>query len=183
MRVLNLITYTAGAAAVLAVIGLFCGVGWDDPLALVSTGARALAGFAQANLQLTMIVAAIVAAVAAIPGLLMAGAGGGPKDPRRIFAVADRKVAFDRAGNRCEYNGWLWFRCWRPAHHADHFFPHARGGATSMRNLVAACTTCNLAKSAHMPTPLVRRRLERRRRRYFPAGVDVRAGEWFGASR
>lgn len=120
-----------------------------------------------------------VAVLASVPNLMM-GRGTGQQDPRRIFCAADRKAAFDRAGNRCEYEGWLGLRCRRPAHHADHFYPWTRGGATSIRNLVAACTACNLHKSSHMPTPGAKRRLERRRRRYFPAGVDVAAGEWFG---
>lgn len=180
IRTLNLSVYGLAGTIVVAIAGLVAGAPVDNPQRLLTAGSKLLASLVQANPTLSMIIAGCIAAVAVLPGLLMAGAGGGPKDPRRLFAVPDRKAAFDRAGNRCEYDGFLWFRCPHPAHHADHFFPHTRGGATSMRNLVAACTGCNLAKSSHMPTPWVKWRLERRRRRYFPSGMDVTAGEWFG---
>lgn len=180
IRTLNLTFYTAMGALVLAVAGLVAGARPDDPQRLLAAGAKLLGHLAQSNPTISLVCLGVAAAVLVLPGLLMSGAGGGPKDPRRLFPVPERKAAFERAGNRCEYDGFLWFRCPHPAHHADHFYPHTRGGATSMRNLVAACSSCNLSKSAHMPTPWVKWRLERRRRRYFPAGMDTTAGEWFG---
>ena len=132
-----------------------------------------------AHPAVTVAVVAVFGAAVSLPTLLM-GRGCGRQDPRRAVSAADRKAAFDRAGNRCEYESWLGLRCRRPAHHADHFFPWSKGGSSTPKNLAAACSVHNLSKSAHMPTPGTKRRLERRRRRYFPAGVDVTAGEWFG---
>lgn len=108
-------------------------------------------------------------------------AGGGPTDQVRMFSAAQRRDGFSRAGNRCEYDGFLpWLRCTSAAEHADHFFPWSRGGATSMSNQVAACARHNLAKSDHMPSRMMQSRIARRRRRYFPAGVDLAVGQWLG---
>ena len=109
----------------------------------------------------------------------VAGHSSGVKDPVRMFSADQRRAGFLRAEQQCEMSTpWL-TRCTRTAEHADHFFPHARGGASSMRNLVAACAPCNLRKSAHMPSRLLRWQIARRRRRYFPAELDRTPGEWF----
>ena len=100
-------------------------------------------------------------------------------DPTRMYTKNQRNDGFTRATNRCELDGFLWFRCRRPAEHGDHFFPWSKGGATSMSNFVAACGFCNMSKGAKQPSRSLGRRIRNRRRRYFPAGLPRDAGEWF----
>lgn len=100
------------------------------------------------------------------------------KDTRRMYTSPERQQGFARSGGQCEYDRWLLFRCTRTAEHGDHFYPWSKGGATSMQNFVAACVRCNLVKSAHMPSPLMRARIQARRARYFPAGTPTTVGEW-----
>ena len=108
---------------------------------------------------------------------------GDVRDPQRMFTADQRRAGFGRAGSQCEMSTpWL-TRCTRTAGHADHFYPHARGGASSMRNLVAACAPHNLSKGAKMPSSLERRLIEHRRRRYFPQSIGREAGEWFRGAR
>lgn len=95
----------------------------------------------------------------------------------RGFSASQRRDGFARAGNRCEFDNGM-ARCKNRAEHADHFYPWARGGATSMNNLVAACAGHNLSKGAKMPSPLLKSRIENRRKRYFPRGANRTAGEW-----
>lgn len=113
----------------------------------------------------------------------LAARGSGARDPRRMFSTAERTVGFARAGNQCEFARWVFFRCTRTATHGDHFIPWSKGGATSMRNFVAACPTCNTTKGAVMPSRAARSLMAGRRRRYFPVGVPREAGEWCGAVR
>lgn len=108
---------------------------------------------------------------------------GAPRDPRRVFSGAERALGFSRAGNQCEFARWVVFRCSRTAAHGDHFIPWSKGGATSMRNFVAACPACNLAKSAHTPGRLAAALVSSRRRRYFPEGVPRAVGERMRAVR
>ncbi|MFB9714701.1 HNH endonuclease signature motif containing protein [Arthrobacter methylotrophus] len=68
-------------------------------------------------------------------------------------------------------------RCSRPAEHGDHFYPWSKGGATSLQNFVAACSRCNRAKGAQIPSPSQQKRLERRRLGYVNARELVRVGE------
>lgn len=96
------------------------------------------------------------------------------KDPVRMFTSEQRHSAFARAGGRCEMESLFFIRCRRPAAHGDHWFPHSKGGRTNMRNLVAACAPCNTGKGARTPTAWETTRLEWRRRRYFPEGVERR---------
>lgn len=107
----------------------------------------------------------------------------GARDPRRMFTAHERAAAFTLAGSQCEYDRWLLWRCTRTAEHGDHFFPWSKGGATSMRNQVAACPRCNLSKGARMPSAWQRARISARRRRYYPAAGDVTVGEWFRGGR
>jgi len=95
----------------------------------------------------------------------------------RAFSSQQRMDGFVRARGRCEFDNGL-LRCKNKAEHADHFYPWALGGATSMRNLVAACSGHNLAKGAKMPSVALKSRIETRRRSYFPASEDITAGEW-----
>lgn len=99
------------------------------------------------------------------------------KDSRRLYSDRDKLIGFARAGKRCEMEGFLWFRCSRKAEHGDHHYPHSRGGATSMKNFVAACAKCNISKGAKVPSRFATKRMERRRRGYFPSGVEVTVGE------
>jgi len=100
-----------------------------------------------------------------------------PHDPQRAFTEREREMGFSRAGGRCELGV---FRCRSRASHGDHYYPWSKGGATTMRNFVAACTRCNTSKGARVPGVIGRAVLISRRRRYFPAGVPTDAGEWFG---
>lgn len=100
------------------------------------------------------------------------------KDEDRLYSKQDRMIGFARAGGRCEMDGFLWFlRCSREAKHGDHHYPHSKGGATTMQNFVAACVRCNTSKGAKVPTLMQTKRIQNRRRRYFPKGVPVIAGE------
>lgn len=91
------------------------------------------------------------------------------KDPRREFSTADRAWIRDCAGGRCEHRTLGLIRCRRPFEHADHHYPHAKGGATTRRNLVALCAKHNLKKSDRPPTLLATWLLYRARLHYFPA--------------
>ncbi|PPG14384.1 HNH endonuclease [Rathayibacter rathayi] len=103
-----------------------------------------------------------------------ASRGSASTDPQRT-------AGFARADGRCEFDGALFFvRCPRDAHHADHFYPWSKGGATSMQNLVAACAACNLSKGPKMLSAFYRKRIERRRRKYFTVGMNRLVGEWYG---
>lgn len=102
-----------------------------------------------------------------------------PKDATRMFTASQRVEGFARAGGRCEFDTIPFIRCRRPAHHGDHWFPWSKGGSTSMTNFVAACARCNTSKGAKTPGALQTLRLQARRRRYFPMGVPVNAGERF----
>lgn len=101
------------------------------------------------------------------------------RDPRRAFNETERMAGFLRAGAQCEFARWVFFRCTRTASHGDHFIPWSKGGATSMRNFVAACATCNMTKGAVMPSRLSRTLMAARRCRYFPSGIPRDAGEWW----
>lgn len=102
-----------------------------------------------------------------------------PKDPSRLFSANQRAEGFARAGGRCELEGWGFLRCKRPASHGDHHYPWSRGGSTSMTNFVAACASCNTSKGAKVPSHWATVRMQYRRRRYFPSGSIVSAGERF----
>ena len=94
------------------------------------------------------------------------------RDPRRDFTAAERSAIFARAGGRCEHRGFI-LRCRRTAQHADHVWPWATGGPTSVANAQALCARHNLSKGARRPTRWYLARLERARRRYFPPGTTV----------
>lgn len=99
------------------------------------------------------------------------------KDPVRMFTAAQRVEGFSRAGNQCELESMPFVRCRETASHGDHHYPWSKGGATSMLNFTAACVRCNTSKGAKVPSRFSTWRLERRRRRYFPAGIPVTAGQ------
>ncbi|WP_354513017.1 HNH endonuclease signature motif containing protein [Paenarthrobacter sp. 4246] len=82
-----------------------------------------------------------------------------------------------RAKGRCELESRYGKRCTQAAEHGDHFYPWSRGGATSLRNFVAACSQCNRRKGARIPSPGLLTRLERRRASYVGAVEAVLVGE------
>lgn len=75
------------------------------------------------------------------------------RDRVRTYTRAQREDGMRRCGHQCEGTG-LFFRCqYRGSDlHGDHWYPHARGGATTIRNLVMLCPTCNKKKSAKIPS-------------------------------
>lgn len=102
-----------------------------------------------------------------------AGAATVQKDSKRAFTSSQRTAAFTRAGNQCEHFGLFGRRCTASPSHADHIYPHSKGGATTLSNCQALCARHNLAKSAHVPSRLYVARLERRRASYFPPGTPT----------
>lgn len=99
------------------------------------------------------------------------------RDPQRRFTRHQRREGMLRAGGICELESGYGRRCTRAAEHGDHFYPWSKGGATSLRNFVAACAHCNRRKSARIPSPGMLTRLERRRASYGRAGMAVAVGE------
>lgn len=108
------------------------------------------------------------------------------RDPRRDFTESDRWWIMECAGYRCEHRSLLGlFRCRRRAPRdavgkgmlrqlggetgqLDHHYPHAKGGATTRRNLVYLCARHNRMKSDRTPTLWDTWMLERARLKYFP---------------
>lgn len=109
----------------------------------------------------------------------VSGGRAAPKDPTRMFTANQRSEGFARAGGRCELESWAFIRCRKDAHHGDHHYPWSKGGATSMANFTAACVRCNTSKGAKLPGFFSTIRMEARRRKYFPAGIPVKAGQRF----
>jgi 5-methylcytosine-specific restriction endonuclease McrA len=99
------------------------------------------------------------------------------RDPVRRFSRHQRREGMARADGQCEMEGPFRRRCSRPAEHGDHFYPWSKGGATSLQNFVAACSSCNRAKGARIPSPGQQERLQNRRRDYIPVEEAVLAGE------
>ena len=99
------------------------------------------------------------------------------RDQVRRFTRQQRRAGMARAGGVCEMETGFGRRCSRAAEHGDHFYPWSKGGSTSLQNFVAACSRCNRAKGARIPSPSQQLRLERRRRSYVPVDGAVAAGE------
>ncbi|BCW70008.1 HNH endonuclease signature motif containing protein [Arthrobacter sp. NicSoilB8] len=99
------------------------------------------------------------------------------RDPVRRFSRQQRREGMSRADGQCEMEAAFRSRCARPAEHGDHFYPWSKGGSTSLRNFVAACSRCNRAKGAQIPSPGQQERLERRRRTYVTLEDAVAVGE------
>ncbi|WP_427133474.1 HNH endonuclease [Pseudarthrobacter sp. S9] len=128
-----------------------------------------------------------VAAAVAIPGVVVVGLIIGAvvirardvrrRDPVRRFTRQQRREGMARAGGQCEMEAGFRRRCARPAEHGDHFYPWSKGGSTSLQNFVAACSRCNRAKGAKIPSPGQQEGLERRRRTYVSPQVAVVVGE------
>ncbi|MDQ5861256.1 MAG: HNH endonuclease [Actinomycetota bacterium] len=99
------------------------------------------------------------------------------RDPVRRFTRQQRREGMARADGQCEMEAGFRRRCSRPAEHGDHFYPWSKGGSTSVQNFVAACSRCNRAKGAQIPSPAQQERLERRRRTYVALDGAVAVGE------
>lgn len=105
------------------------------------------------------------------------------RDPQRAFSEAQRRAIFARAGNRCEHVSTLGLRCKARPSHADHVHPWSKGGATTLANAQALCARHNLQKGSREPSSWYLRRLERRRRSYFPPGEPAHVAWRVGAGR
>lgn len=88
------------------------------------------------------------------------------RDPVRLFTWTQKKALIEQARGRCEHKPMLWRRCSEPGTDADHVTPWSKGGATELYNGQLLCRRHNRRKSNHLPGPLYRWRLQRRRRRY-----------------
>ena len=100
------------------------------------------------------------------------------RDPVRRFTRQQQcREGMARADGQCEMEAGFRRRCSRPAEHGDHFYPWSKGGSTSVQNFVAACSRCNRAKGARIPSPAQQERLERRRRTYVTLDGAVAVGE------
>jgi 5-methylcytosine-specific restriction endonuclease McrA len=99
------------------------------------------------------------------------------RDPVRRFSRQQRSEGMARAAGQCEMEVAFRRRCSLPAEHGDHFYPWSKGGSTSLQNFVAACSRCNRAKGARIPSPAQQERLERRRRAYVTLDDAVAVGE------
>ncbi|MBT8161648.1 MULTISPECIES: HNH endonuclease [Arthrobacter] len=99
------------------------------------------------------------------------------RDPLRRFTRQQRREGMARADGQCELEAGLHRRCLRPAEHGDHFYPWSKGGTTSLQNFVAACSRCNHAKGARIPSPGQQKRLEQRRLAYISTNDAIRVGE------
>ncbi|TSE16623.1 HNH endonuclease [Arthrobacter sp. KBS0703] len=99
------------------------------------------------------------------------------RGPVRRFSRQQRCEGMARAAGQCEMEAGFRRRCSRPAEHGDHFYPWSKGGSTSLQNFVAACSRCNRAKGAQIPSPAQQERLERRRRTYVALDGAAAVGE------
>lgn len=169
---------------------------WTAVLALVWLASAMLAELAQGRLgavlagssgtQIASEPAALAAGMAA-PALMLAGLGIAAvkqrsrdrlrRDPRRQFSPEQCREGLDRAGGICELETARGRRCTRAATHGLHFYPWSGGGSTTMQNFVAVCARCTRFRKPRFPSPRAQRRLEERRRKYFPPGTAVLAGE------
>jgi hypothetical protein len=99
------------------------------------------------------------------------------RDPIRRFSPQQRRTGMTRANGQCELESAFGRRCSRSAEHGDHYYPWSKGGATSLRNFAAACSRCNRAKGARLPTPGQLVRLEKRRSSYVSSAEMAMIGE------
>lgn len=95
------------------------------------------------------------------------------KDTTRLYTHSQRMAATARCGGRCEHKPMFWFRC-RETNglQGDHVYPWSKGGQTIESNLQMLCGPHNRRKTNSVPSRLYIKRLEHRRKRYFPAGAD-----------
>ena len=138
-----------------------------------------LLGWLEADPRRLLVIVAVAGVIALV--VRLRSGGGIQRDDQRLFDSSQRARIHARAGNRCEHKPLLWLRCSAKGTHADHVYPHSRGGPTILANAQSLCATHNLRKSASVPSRYYIWRLERRRRKYFPAGEDPSV-QWRAAS-
>lgn len=118
------------------------------------------------------IIVLIIIVAVPLPGR---GPGFQRRDPWRSFKFEARRVVVTLAGSRCEGPLFFaWGRCGQPAEEVDHVYPWSKGGATIVSNGQALCRSHNRSKSNLTPPWWYVLSLERRRRKYYPAGAAVR---------
>lgn len=88
------------------------------------------------------------------------------RDPQRFFSYTQKRALYDQARDQCEHKYPLWRRCHARGKEADHVMPWSRGGRTMLGNGQILCKKHNRRKSNHIPTPVYRWRLSRRRLNY-----------------
>lgn len=120
------------------------------------------------------LIAVVIATVAAVLVARVVESAPARRDDRRIFTVEDRNRSFALAQWRCEHRAMVGLRCSTAAAHADHVVPWSKGGPTILENCQSLCVRHNLKKSDQMPSLMYVRRLESRRRKYYPAGQSVK---------
>lgn len=125
--------------------------------------------------MLPLLVALAVIGIAVSFPMPGRGPSSSRRDPWRRFKSAARRTVMERAGERCEA-GVLFglFRCNGAAAEVDHVFPHSKGGPTVVSNGQALCRDHNRRKGSMTPPWWYVLGLEKRRRGYYPEGVDVR---------
>lgn len=106
------------------------------------------------------------------------------RDAERLFTREERIIQSHKCNNRCEGTGLL-FRCRYTGDdlQGDHWYPHARGGATTMKNLVMLCPKCNRRKSDKVPSIFQTEALYLRRKLgygYAHHMDKTHPGEWIG---
>ncbi len=103
------------------------------------------------------------------------------RDPKRVYTRGEKDKAMRRCNKRCE-GIHVFARCeYRGSDlQGDHWFPHSRGGKTSIQNLVMLCPSCNRAKSDKIPTRLQTYAIKMRRKSGvdYKDGVPLKVGEW-----
>ena len=97
-------------------------------------------------------------------------------DPDADFTREQKTIASVFAWNRCEMERFPWIRCREVTGDVTHFYPHSKGGATEVSNSVWSCAQCRTLRENRTPTLAIKRRIERRRIRYFPDYMPVSCG-------
>ena len=155
-------------------------VPWVTMSGMFASVIATIVGEAGANLG-WLIAIGMFLVVARFP-MLRRGPNSSNRDGWRGFKYAPRRTVLTLAGHRCEGAAFVaWGRCSSPAVEVDHVFPWSRGGPTVVSNGQALCAAHNRSKGAMNPPWWYVRSLERRRRGYFPEGVDVRVFAVMGA--
>lgn len=108
---------------------------------------------------------------------------GWPKDPTRNFSKQDSDWGKQACNYQCEYVDENSGRCFHQGDdlHADHWFPHSKGGATTRDNLVMLCPDHNYKKSAKVPNYYQTRLLELSRSLGYGyrTKMSVPVGKWY----
>ena len=148
----------------------------DAATDLISSLAGTLTGAVTANPVLFAVIAGFI--------VMVSSAGRRQEQEgtdRPVAAVLGRPAQRGlRPGRgRCEMEGFLFRRCRTAAHHGDH---HFRGHAEDLRRWRTSSPHAHgttRPKAPGYPTLGQTVRMEARRRKYFPRGVAVKAGERF----